>query len=292
VPIYNHSQYLAECLESLTAQTAGDWEAVVVDDCSTTGDVSAIVETLGDRRVRLIRHEHNRGLAASRNTGMRAGGTEFVLPLDADDKLAPRFLEEAFAAVQTPGSCDAVFTDFMAFGVRGGRIRFQVRDVKALLTGQWIPGPGTLFRRTLWERAGGYCEADELRAGNEDWDFWLSVAEHGLRAVHVPEPLYLYRQHAESMVTRLQYYDHLTRLFIYDRHRALFDQYGMKNAFLSGGCFCSAKARWQKHERRQAVSLGIRSLLLSPSGCTHSVVDQVVRLLRTRAFADQAPHIP
>jgi glycosyltransferase involved in cell wall biosynthesis len=282
VPVYNHSEFLVECLRSVVAQTVAGWEAIVVDDGSVSGDVAAIGRSIGDGRISVIRHDRNRGLAAARNTGIRAGSGEFVLPLDADDKLAPTFLEETRGALRA-SPCDAAFTDFLAFGVRTGVLPYRVRDVRALLTDQWIPGPGTLFRRTLYEAAGGYCEADELRPGNEDWDFWLSAAAHGLRATHVPRPLYLYRQHVASMVTRLQYHDYSTRVFISERHRSLFDRYGLTNAFLSDGSFSSAKASWRKHERRRAVRLGVRSFLLSPAGCVRSVADPTIRQLRRLA---------
>jgi hypothetical protein len=212
--------------------------------------------------------------------------------LDADDRLAPTFLADVLEALHAADGCNVVFTDFLAFGVRNGRLPYVVRDVKALMKDQWIPGAGSLFRRTLWEAAGAYCEADALRPGNEDWDFWLSAAEHGLRATHVPRPLYLYRQHGASMVTRLQYHDYETRTFIYQRHRPLFDRYGMKNVFLSGGYLCSAKAHWRRRERRHAMKLGVRSFLLSPGDCLRSVVDYVVRQLRPRRFAGHAAEMP
>jgi glycosyltransferase involved in cell wall biosynthesis len=274
VPVYNQSEYLSECLASVVAQTAAAWETVVVDDASTHGDVAAVVRAIGDGRIRSVRHATNRGLAAARNTGIREARGELVLPLDADDKLASTFLAETIEALERKQPCDAVFSDFMAFGARHGVIRFAIRDVQALLKEQWIPGSGTLCRRTLWEKAGGYCEADALRPGNEDWDYWISAAEHGLQVAHVAKPLYLYRQHAESMVTRLQIDDHRTRLFIYERHSALFDRFGMKNAFLSGGYLSSAKAHWRRRKAAEALRLALQSWTLAPAECTQTLARQ------------------
>lgn len=286
VPAYNHVEYLHACLSSVVAQTASDWEAVVVDDGSTRGDCAAVVEGIGDTRVRLVRHDRNRGLSAARNTAIREGNGQYIVPLDSDDCLAPTYLAEVLGAMEP--ECDAVFTDLIAFGARSGHLPYQVHDVKALLKEQWIPGAGTLFRRSVWEHAGGYCEADALRAGNEDWDFWLSVAERGLRVRHVPRPLYLYRQHQESMVSRLQLQDSLTREFIYQRHSQLFDRNGMKNTFLSGGYFESAKAHWRRQERGRAVQLGLHSFLLSPVSCARSFAQQALRLIRPHRLAQSA----
>ena len=264
VPVYSHLEYLTECLESISAQTMCDWEAVVVDDGAPVGDPAAIVAAIADPRIRLLRHDRNRGLAAARNTGIRAGSGQYVLPVDADDRLAPRFLEAVVAALCHGSPHDAVFTEFMTFGTMSVRVPYRVRDIRSLLTMQWIPGPGTLFRRTLWECTGGYCEDDALRAGNEDWDFWLGAAECGLRITHLPEPLYLYRQHATSMMHGLLYHDYETREFMYRRHQALFDRYGMKNVFLSRGYFGSAKAHLRRSQPARAIRLAVKSFLLEP----------------------------
>ncbi len=226
IPCYNQSQYLTDCLQSVIAQTVTDWEAIVVDDASTDGEaIESIVSSFRDPRIKLIHHEQNRGLAAARNTGIRASDGEYVLPLDADDKLDPCYLEKTFVCLLSHPGYDCVFTNLRLFGVRDDVWRLEVLDVATLLERQWIPGAGALFRKQLWEKTGGYCEDKCLRAGNEDWDFWLSVAECSLRVAHVPEPLYHYRQHLCSKALSLRYSEHLTREYIYKRHKALFDRY-------------------------------------------------------------------
>jgi glycosyltransferase involved in cell wall biosynthesis len=288
VPVYSHLEFLPECLQSITAQTMPDWEAVVVDDGAPDGDPGAVVRALADARVRLIRHDRNRGLAAARNTGIRAGTGRYVLPVDGDDLLAPTFLEAVIGRLGDTEAHDAVFTEFMAFGAGPSvRLRYHVRDIKALLTVQWIPGAGTLFRRALWERIGGYCEADALRPGNEDWDFWLAAAEYGLQTAHHPEPLYMYRQHATSMMQGLAYHDYSTREFICQRHEALFDRYGMKNVFLSRGYFGSAKAHWRRSQPADAIRLAVKSFQLEPLDFGRRLVWHGNRWLRRRWSGDQ-----
>ena len=264
VPVYNHLAFLTECLASIVAQTIPRWEAIVVDDGSKERGTAAIVRAVADPRVRFIQHEHNRGLAAARNTGIRAGSARYVLPVDHDDRLAPTYLEAVLAAIGDGNTYDAVFTEFMTFGAWSEHVPYAVRNVEALLIEQWIPGPGTMFRRSLWERTGGYCEAGALRAGNEDWEFWLSAVEQGMRITGVAEPLYLYRQHATSMMSSLVYHDHSTREFIYRRHRALFDRYGLRNVFLSRGYLGSAKAHWRRAQRFGAIRLAANALRLAP----------------------------
>ena len=81
IPCFRQAHYLNECLSSLKAQTFAGWRAIVVDDHSPIEDqIRKVVEDFGDPRVRLVRHEKNGGLGASRNTGFRLSETELVLP--------------------------------------------------------------------------------------------------------------------------------------------------------------------------------------------------------------------
>jgi glycosyltransferase involved in cell wall biosynthesis len=264
VPCFNDADRLVEALDSLVSQTYSDWEAIVVDDASTIGHVEAVVGAASDPRVRVVRHAENRGLAAARNTGIRAAAAPLVLPLDSDDRLAPSFLDRLIGVLDTEPDTDCVFSDFRLFGEVDGIQRFAVGDLRTLLIRQWLPGPGCLYRRTLWERVGGYCEAPELRAGNEDWDFYVAAAKAGFRASHVAEPLYEYRVDRTSMSNRLQYTNHVTREFIYSRHRAVYDAASLGPMFLAEGYRASAQASNVRNERRRALRLALHSLRLEP----------------------------
>jgi len=105
IPCYRHAHYLEECLTSVRAQTHAAWKAIVVDDCSPDEqEIRKVVERFADPRIRIVRHEVNRGLGASRNTGIRASDTELVLPLDSDDRLAPVARRRAGDAYRASGS--------------------------------------------------------------------------------------------------------------------------------------------------------------------------------------------
>lgn len=235
VPHYNQNDYLQDCLQSVISQTLNCWELIVVDDASTQGDSELLLSQFSDYRCRLIRHERNRGLAAARNTGFRAGRAKLVVSLDADDCLAPSFLEHTVKILQKDAGVDCVFTDLQLFGKRNEIWRYSVKPLIDMIKGQWLPGSGTLMRIDLWKQVGGYCEAEELRIGHEDWDFWLGAVKLGFHAQHVPLPLYLYRQHETNMVSRLIYCDYLPRLYIYHRHRDLFDTFKMGKRFIAEG---------------------------------------------------------
>ncbi len=264
VPCFNGLQFLEECLRSVVAQTFADWRLIVVDDASTTGDPGDAIRAVGDARIELLRHASNRGLGAARNTGFAAATSPLVLPLDADDLLDARFLENLCGLLRADDSLDCAFADFDIFGTSTGARNFTLKPLAALACEQWLPGSGVLMKRELWQRAGGYSEDAIFRLGNEDWDFWLSAAEVGFRAIHLPEPLYRYRQHGASMsVHVLRPADHRTRRLIVRRHRSFLAQHSRVRLFLAEGYWRAADASRSERRALRSIWLSVRALLLA-----------------------------
>ena len=81
---YNYNHFLREAIDSCLGQTVKPLEVIVVDDCSDTVPIVL---------VKLIRHSTNKGTGAARNTGISKSKGEYILTLDADDLLHPRFIE-------------------------------------------------------------------------------------------------------------------------------------------------------------------------------------------------------
>jgi glycosyltransferase involved in cell wall biosynthesis len=264
IPCYQQGVFLFECLNSLIAQTLVEWEAFVVDDCSSESTIEGIVASYDDFRIRCLRHQENRGLAASRNTAIRAGNGPAVLCLDADDFLHPEFLCATLNALER-GSADCAFADFQCVGVESPVWSFDVKPLDELARSQWIPGAGAIMRRSLWERVGGYCDALELRAGNEDWDFWIGAASLGISAVHVPRPLYFYRRHATSMSKSvLAPNEWKTREFMLKRHAAFFATGDRARVFRTDGLLRSAQANRRAGHRSRALLLTARAVASNP----------------------------
>jgi len=100
IPLYNRKERIGAAIESVLAQTFGDFELIVVDDGSTD-DGPSVVEAFEDPRVRLIRQGRNRGANAARNEGVRQAKGSIIAFLDSDDLFLPNKLQvvcEAFAA--------------------------------------------------------------------------------------------------------------------------------------------------------------------------------------------------
>lgn len=91
IPVYNVEDYIGRCLDSVLCQTHTNFEIIVVDDCSPDGSID-IVKRYGLEKVKIVHHEENRGLSASRNTGVKYCEGDYLLFLDSDDYLAPHAL--------------------------------------------------------------------------------------------------------------------------------------------------------------------------------------------------------
>jgi len=261
IPCYNQAHFLKECLESIQAQTFKEWNCIVVDDASTDGNPTDIVQEIKDDRISCIRHDRNKGLAASRNTGIKLVKTEFIVPVDADDKLLAEFLDTLLLPLTEKNEIDVSFGDIQAFG-ESNEIwpPYCVRSNEEMTREQWIPGAGPVMRRKLWEDVGGYCEDEIFRYGNEDWDFWLTAVEHGVRIVHIPKPLYLYRRYPDSMSIKLHLNDYKTREYIYQRHKALYDKTKNTSFFLFNGYLRGGRTNKKVGNRKDAFKLFLKAI--------------------------------
>lgn len=98
---YNYSAHLEQALKSVTMQTYGTWECVVVDDCSDfehARKAQEIVEAFGRPNIRFIRLAENKGQIPAFYAGVDATIGDFVCLLDPDDYLLPDFIKESMAA--------------------------------------------------------------------------------------------------------------------------------------------------------------------------------------------------
>jgi hypothetical protein len=205
VPTRNRSVLLREALESAFAVEGRgdlfDLEVIVVDDAST----DATAEVAARYPVRYIRHASNRGLSASRNTGIAASRGRYIAFLDDDDLWLPcRFTGQVEVMESRPDAglaySSAVWTIDGA-PVPVPRRRHPSGNVfnTLLAGGNFMVGSVlvVLLRRTALDRVGHF-----RGAGFEDYDLWLRLARH-FSFVHVPGCVAVYRQTSAGLYARL-----------------------------------------------------------------------------------------
>ncbi len=222
IPCFNHARYLPEAVASVVAQRYPHWEVLIVDDGSTDASAQVAGEVAArypQHRIRLLR-QANRGLSAARNAGLAEAVGTYLLPLDADDLIAPELLEEAVAVLERCPEVGFVYTDVLMFGEEttrwsGGayslaKLRFDCPMV-----------PATLFRTAPARALGGFRE--EMRQGYEDWDFWLRLAGAGWQGHHLARPLVCYRRSGGSMLAGARRRDIRLRAEVIRNSAALYE---------------------------------------------------------------------
>jgi len=192
VPMYNAAPFIGEALESIVASTYRPLEVIVVDDGSTDESLSEAKAFAATHPEVSVFSQPNAGVSAARNHAIREAKGEWILPVDADDKIDAAYIEHAVLAIADDVrviGCRAMF-----FGDRQGEWRLPEYS-PALLARKNMIHISSLFRKADWKRAGGFCEEDIYR---EDWDFWLSIMESGGRYVRLEDFGLYYRVQANS----------------------------------------------------------------------------------------------
>lgn len=197
IPCYNAGATLDEAVQSALAQTWDDLEVVIVDDGSDDPATTALLDAAGWPRTRVIR-QANAGPAAARNAAIRASTGEYILPLDADDRIEPSYVAKAVAILRERPEVGVVYCKAERFGAASGPWELPPYNIRELAIDNVI-FVTSLFRRVDWERVGGFNE--RLRHGVEDYDFWLKLVGLGREVVQIDEVLFHYRVQASSRTT-------------------------------------------------------------------------------------------
>lgn len=113
VPIYKVEEYIRECVESLLAQTYTNLDIILVNDGTPDGSIDAVKDLAMDDRITIV-NQHNQGLSAARNTGLRHAKGQYVAFVDSDDKVKPDFIKDLYHEAQITGA-DIVRGSFRDF---------------------------------------------------------------------------------------------------------------------------------------------------------------------------------
>jgi glycosyltransferase involved in cell wall biosynthesis len=196
IPCFNQGRYLDEAVESVLGQTYADWEVLVVNDGSTEPQTAEILRDYQRPKTRVV-HTANQGLPGARNAGIREAAGEYILPLDADDRIGPTYLEQAVRELDADPRLGIVYCEAEYFGGQSGKWEMPPYAFPEILFGNMI-FCSAMFRRADWEKVGGYKAA--MKHGWEDWELWLSLIELGRGVYRVPETLFYYRRQPGSMI--------------------------------------------------------------------------------------------
>ena len=177
IPCYNQAHFLGEAIESVLAQSHPNFEIIVVDDGSTD-DTSEVASRY--QKVRIVRQD-NRGLSAARNAGLAESRGEYVVFLDADDRLLPGALEVGVKELEAHPECALVFGRWNNIAADGSPLptvrppHDEQDHYLALLHTCYIRMHAVVYRRAVFESVGGF---DTSLSASEDYDMYLRIARN------------------------------------------------------------------------------------------------------------------
>ena len=195
VPCYNGAKYICETLDCLQKQTIDDWECIIVNDGSTDNSLDILKEYAAkDSRYKYIDKE-NGGPAIARNTAIAASSGKYILPLDADDLIAPSYAEKAIDYLEGHPNCKLVYCKAQFLGDRNDSVQLPIYNYYELPYENSI-FCSCIYRRVDFEKTSGYNPNMVFR--NEDWDFLLYLLNEKDDVCCLSETLFYYRQHGIS----------------------------------------------------------------------------------------------
>jgi GT2 family glycosyltransferase len=260
MPCHKQAQYIHEALESVRLQNVPFWEIIVVDDVSPD-DCANVVSAWGkthlstdqQQRLRVISNKENKGLSESRNTAIRAAKGLWVCALDGDDKIGYDYFKAASAAMSRRPDLHVIYSNQQFFGDSN-----WLWDMPEFSTSTaTVSGPlpvMSLYRRSVWSAVGGYSSA--MPWGNEDYDFWLKLLEHGVQTEKLGGSHTFYRYKANNGMQReSEGYTKEERAMLHSRHPSLYHPAQLLEEHKAISAMANAtRSRLQKLQERHSMS--------------------------------------
>lgn len=206
VPTHNRPEMLKNAIRSILDQTFQDFEVIVVNDAGD--DVSSVVQSFNSTKLRYLSHDTNKGLAAARNTGIRAAKGKYIAYLDDDDVFYPEHLEMLLGSLGKDGA-KVVYSDAYRAHQRfedGRYVTYYLDipysydfDADRILYENYVPVLCFIHEKSCFELSGYF---DESLSRLEDWDLWIRMSRHFImRHISVVTCEFRYRPDGSSMVS-------------------------------------------------------------------------------------------
>lgn len=200
VPCYKQAEFLNEALQSVLEQTYQNWECIIVNDGSPDITYEIAQEWLKkDSRFKYL-YQENGGLSSARNLGIANAKGTFVLPLDADDKIANNYTSIAMQAFIENPKLKLVYCKAQKFGEVNDYWELPTYSVTSIANQNMI-FCSAFYRKNDWQKVNGYDT--NMLYGLEDWEFWIAILKNGGEVYCLPSICFFYRIKPNSMIKQI-----------------------------------------------------------------------------------------
>jgi glycosyltransferase involved in cell wall biosynthesis len=196
IPYYNMGDYIQETLESIYKSTYVSVEIIIINDGSS--DIhSSLLQTVSASYSVQIYSQSNKGLSAARNAGAHLAKGEFLVFIDADDKVHPDYFDEAVALLKKKENVSFVGSWVQYFEQSSSIWPAFTPEPPYLLAYNMVCSGALIYKTNDFLQCG--LNDSELKHGLEDWDAVVSLVTNGKNGVVIPKLLYYYRIRKGSM---------------------------------------------------------------------------------------------
>ena len=190
---YNQERYIKDALDSVISNSFKDWECIIIDDGSDDSSSEVVMNIVKNYdKVRYIKQK-NQGVCKARNNAINSSLGEYILCLDADDKISNDYIRLCVEALDGDSKVALVTTNYEYFGDKKGLVELEKYSIEKLMWRNLFINC-SMFRRSDYIRVGGFNE--NMYEGLEDWDFWLAILKNGGKVRYVKGVHFYYRQYS------------------------------------------------------------------------------------------------
>ena len=221
LPVYNGERYLKESIESVLAQTYGNWELLVLDDCSQDSSAKIIKEyAIKDNRIRYYKNAHNLKLPRNLNKGFSLAKGEYLTWTSDDNRYHPEALERMVTILNMHPEAGFVFASCQIIDDFGEKVDYIMVSSESP---KWVVGVNSvgacfMYTRDVYSQIGEY---DPELVLVEDYDYWQRICS-SFCAIGIKDILYDYRWHAGALTSTMKkdlFYRNLEKTLLKNRPR-------------------------------------------------------------------------
>ncbi len=223
IPCYNYANFLPDCIQSVLNSSYQEIEIIIVDDGSQDNSIAIANKFAADYPFIQVIQQQNGGPSKARNAGISQATGSYILALDADDKIAFNYLEEAVSILSSRPEVKVVYAEAEKFGLKNEPWNLKDFSIANLAKDNMIY-VSAIYRKEDWSRVGGYTENPVCV--REDWEFWIKMLKDGGEVVKLPFVGFYYRIHTisrrKSMTTDKK---NAEIAYLNQQHKAFFYRY-------------------------------------------------------------------
>jgi len=221
IPCYKSAKTLEETLQSVFEMNFENWEALIINDGSPDNVEEIAFEWIKKDERFLYYKKENGGLGTARNYGIKKSNGRYILPLDSDNKVGKDYVRHAIKQFQKDPSIGVVYGDAQTFGTVEKKWVVGEFNPNKLLVKNYIDACAVI-KKEVYDDIGLY-DVNMPHQGNEDWDFWIRVANSKFRFHYLNEIVFEYRVLENSMIRSFSKKMHdENRNYIYLKHGEIY----------------------------------------------------------------------